>query len=120
MSRGAPPRALASRGEIWIAELDPVRGREQAGTRPVLIVSTDDFNHGPARLVVAVPLTTRDRRVPLRVQIDPPDGGVKERSFAICESARSISTSRLVANWGTVAPRTLDRVRDSLRILLDL
>jgi mRNA interferase MazF len=111
---------MASRGEIWLSDLNPVRGHEQAGTRPVLVVSADGFNHGPAQLVVVVPLTTRDREIPLRVRIEPPDGGVMEPSFAMCEAVRSISTDRLVRCWGAVESTTIAAVEDRLRILLEL
>jgi mRNA interferase MazF len=50
-----PP--LPNRGEIWLADLNPTRGHEQAGARPVLIISTDPFNYGPAGLVFVLPLT---------------------------------------------------------------
>lgn len=40
----------AARGEVWTVSLDPVRGHEQAGTRPALIVSVGSFNQGPAGL----------------------------------------------------------------------
>ncbi len=109
-----------SRGEVWLVNLNPVRGHEQAGTRPALIISEDVFNHGPAGLVVVVPLTTRERRVPLHVAIDPPQGGVQERSFAKCEDVRSISSERLIERWGQVSEETLQAVEDRLRILLGL
>ncbi len=64
-----------ARGEIWLVNLDPTIGREQAGERPVVILSTDRFNRGPAGLVIVAPMTTRDRRLPLHVAVDPPEGG---------------------------------------------
>ena len=45
------------RGDVWDLDLNPILGREQAGSRPALILSVDLFNGGPAELVVAVPLT---------------------------------------------------------------
>jgi mRNA interferase MazF len=111
---------VASRGEIWLVDLNPTRGHEQAGKRPTLVVSTDSYNHGPAGLVVVVPLTTTDRGVPLWVPIDPPDGGVRERSFAMCDAVRSVSTGRLERRWGTVDRKTLGAVEDRVRILLEL
>ena len=118
-TRGAPAEA---RGEIWLTDLDPTRGHEQSGRRPVVVVSADGFNSGRAGLVVVVPLTTRDRRVPLNVAIEPPEGGVRERSFAMCEMIRSISVERLVgdAPWGSVSDATLHVIDDRLRILLAL
>jgi mRNA interferase MazF len=111
---------LPARGEVWLVELDPTRGHEQRGTRPALVVSTDQFNNGPAGLVVVAPMTTRDRNIPLRVPIDPPEGGVRERCFVMCEMARSVSTDRLIRQWGTVERATLAMVADRLRILLEL
>lgn len=111
---------MASRGEVWLVNLNPTRGREQRGIRPALIVSADGFNHGRANLVIAIPLTTTRRGIPLHVQIDPPDGGVRETSYAMCEAVRSISTDRLERHWGTVPPTTLVQVEDRLRVVMDL
>jgi len=114
---------LASRGEIWLADFEPVLGHEQGRQRPALVISNDQFNNGPAELVIVVPMTTTERaRMPLRVQIDPPEGGLRERSWALCEAVRSISTSRLVEDeaWGAVSARTLDTVAYRVRALLDL
>ncbi|MHB8767177.1 MAG: type II toxin-antitoxin system PemK/MazF family toxin [Deferrisomatales bacterium] len=110
-----------SRGEIWLADLNPVVGHEQAGRRPVLIVSTNRFNHGPARIVFAAPLTRTERGIPFHVPIEPPEGGVKSRSFILCDAVRAISKTRLGAQpWGTLSPETLRRVEECLRILLEL
>jgi mRNA interferase MazF len=111
---------VASRGEVWLVDLNPTRGHEQAGRRPALVVSTDQFNHGPAGLVVAVPMTTRERRIPLHVRVEPPSGGVRATCFIKCEDVRSISTDRLLERWGSVDETTLRLVEDRLRILLDL
>ncbi|MCS6881270.1 MAG: type II toxin-antitoxin system PemK/MazF family toxin [Oscillochloridaceae bacterium] len=110
-----------SRGEIWLANLNPVRGHEQAGTRPVLIISTDLFNHGPSGLVFVIPLTRTDRRIPAHIALDPPEGGVSTRSFILCDALRSISKDRLQGKpWGAITPVTMRRVEDTLRILLEL
>ena len=112
---------LPSRGEIWLADLDPIRGHEQAGTRPVVIISSDMFNHGPARLVFVAPLTRTDRGVPFHVPIDPPEGGVRARSFILCDMVRSISTDRLSGQpFGVISVATLAEVEDRLRVLLEL
>ena len=112
--------AQPSRGEVWLANLDPIKGHEQAGQRPVLIISTNGFNHGPADLVIIVPLTTTARRIPYRVQIDPPEGGLRARSYVLCDSVRSISKERLITRWGAATHDALEQVEDYLRILLEL
>ncbi|HAJ37482.1 MAG TPA: growth inhibitor PemK [Chloroflexi bacterium] len=110
-----------SRGQIWLADLNPTRGHEQAGMRPVLIISNDTFNHGPAGLIFILPLTRTDRRIPAHIPIDPPEGGVKERSYVLCDAIRSIAKDRLMGSaWGKVSQETMERVSEMLRILMDL
>jgi mRNA interferase MazF len=87
----------------------------------VLIVSADPINQGPADLVVAVPFTTRRRGVPTHVEVRPPDGGLRDVSFAVCEQVRSLATERLGPRpLGSVPVAALRSVEDSLRLLLRL
>jgi mRNA interferase MazF len=112
---------LPARGEIWLADLNPTRGHEQAGKRPVLIVSTDVFTQGPAGLVFVLPLTRTDRKIPLHIPVDPPEGGLTARGYILCDAIRSIAKERLGDEaWGKLKPQTLQKVEDTLRILLDL
>ena len=108
------------RGEIWLADLHPTRGREQSGRRPVLILSVDLFNAGPAELIVVLPVTSTIRDIPLQVTVEKGDGGLKNRSAILCEAIRSISRKRLVAPWGVLSSAALAEVVDRLRILLNL
>jgi mRNA interferase MazF len=106
---------------VWLADLGPTRGREQSGERPVLIVSADPINQGPADLVVAVPFTTRRRGIPTHVEVRPPNGGLREVSFAMCEQVRSLAAERLGPRpFGSVPAAALRSVEDSLRLLLRL
>lgn len=108
------------RGEVWLADLDPTRGHEQAGRRPVLVLSDDIFNKGPAGLVIVLPLTSTLRSIPSHVRLSPPEGGLKNESAALCEAVRSISKDRLLRRWGAVSPPSMRRIEDVLRILLRL
>jgi mRNA interferase MazF len=113
--------ALPNRGEVWLADLNPIRGHEQAGTRPVLIISTNTFNHGPAGLLFVLPLTRTDRHIPIHVVLEPPEGGVSARSYILCDALRSIAKDRIGPRpWGTVSAATLRKVEDNLRILMEL
>lgn len=109
-----------ARGEVWLTDLNPTRGHEQAGRRPVLVVSEDAFNRGPAGLVIVLPITSRLRRIPSHIRICPPEGGLRKESAALCEAIRSISTGRLLDRWGSVSRGTLTRIEDVVRILLGL
>jgi len=110
-----------SRGEIWSANLNPTRGHEQAGERPVLVVSTNTFNHGPADLIMILPITRTDRRIPIHVPVNPPEGGLSARSFILCDAIRTVSKERLGGQpWGVVSARTMEQVEEYLRLLLEL
>ena len=108
------------RGEIWFVDLDPTKGREQAGRRPCLIVSDDRLNLSPAALIIAIPITSKEKGIPSHVEINPPEGGLQVRSFIKCEDLRSISTDRLIKVLGTVKLSTLAQVEQRLRLLLNL
>jgi len=109
-----------SRGEVWQANLSPTKGHETRGTRPCLVISVDPFNHGPAGLVVVLPITTRDKGIPLHVAVVPPEGGLTKRSFVKCEEPRSISKDRLTKRTGVLAAPIMEQVSDRLKILLGL
>jgi mRNA interferase MazF len=108
------------RGEIWMVDLNPTRGREQRGRRPALVVSSNTFNRGPADLVVVLPITGTERGIPLHVPVAPPEGGLSKLSFVKVEDVRSVSKQRCTKRWGRVASDTMAAVEDRLRVLLDL
>ena len=112
--------ASAGRGDVWFVDLDPTRGHEQAGRRPALVVSVDQFNQGPADLIVVFPITTTARGVPFHVRVTPPEGGLRKPSYIKCEDVRSVANERLLKRLGKVSATTLNAVEDRLRILLDL
>ncbi len=115
-----PDQIAPRRGEIWMANLDPTLGREQAGTRPVLVLSVDSFNLGPAELVIVLPLTSKNKNIPLHTSITPPEGGLSVISYIKCEDIRSISTARLTHKRGTLAPATVEIVEEKVRLLLGM
>ena len=108
------------RGEVWNANFSPTKGREQKGYRPALILSDDRLNSSPAELVIAVPITTTRRGVPWHVQINAPDGGLRETSYALCEQVRAISKGRLRGRRGVLQGPALKEVEDRLWVLLGL
>lgn len=112
--------ASLRRGDIWMIDLDPTWGHEQAGKRPALIVSDDLFNSGPAGLVIVLPLTTKPKGVRSHVPVKPPEGGLRKLSFIKCEDVRSVAVERLGKRLGTVSESTMEAVAMRLRILLGL
>jgi mRNA interferase MazF len=108
------------RGELWMADLEPITGHEQGGKRPCLVFSDDVFNHGPAELVVVLPITSKDRGIPLRVPLNPPEGGLKAASFVMPEMIRSISVGRLARRMGMIGPASMRLVETHVRLVLGL
>ena len=100
-------------GEVWWALPDPVVGREQSGRRPVLIVSNERFHTAVTTLVIAVPVTTKDRGWPNHVELNA-GAGVEQRSFAMTEQVRTISRQRLTKKIGVVEGSVLRDVREWL------
>ncbi|HEY9800663.1 MAG TPA: type II toxin-antitoxin system PemK/MazF family toxin [Leptolyngbyaceae cyanobacterium] len=109
-----------SRGEVWLVDLNPVRGHEQAGKRPGLVVSVDLFNQSPSGLIIVLPITSKDKGIPFHVEINPPEGGLSIQSFIKCEDVRSISVERLINRLGVVSDEILAEVEERLRILMGL
>ncbi len=110
------------RGDVFAARLDPTEGSEQAGTRPVIVVSRNAINHA-SPVVVVVPCTSfkAGRRIyPSQVLLRASEGGLKADSIALADQVRAISKSRLAARWGTLSGRSLSLVDRALLITLDL
>jgi len=108
------------RGDIWYAKLDPVVGNEQAGKRPVLIISVDAFNLGGAKMVVGLPFTKRDKKQPLHVPVKGQEMGLAVDSFIKTEDIRGISKERLISKIGEVNEITLGEVEIRIKRLLGL
>ena len=110
------------RGEIYDARLDPTEGSEQAGSRPVVIVSRDAIN-AASPVVVIVPCTTYRpgrRLYPSQVLLRAPDGGLDVDSVALGEQLRALAKSRLGRRRGMLSPQPMAQLDQALLIALDL
>ena len=107
------------RGEIWWVELDPVVGREQAGRRPAVVVSSNEFLETGARRAAVVPITTNFHDLPSWVPINPSIGILKP-SWALPDQIRAVDFSRLVKRLGIVDEATRAAIDRILRLVLDL
>jgi mRNA interferase MazF len=112
-----------SRGEIYFVNLSPVQGREQAGTRPVLVLSIDAINQLP--LVVTVVVGTKGANVtrdyPTNVRVPAVDSGLPMESVFLGFQLRSLDPGRLPASpSGRLTDSYLSRVDDAVRYCLGL
>lgn len=106
--------------EIWMADLDPTRGHEQAGKRPVLVVSADTFNASPAGLVVILPITSKVKGIRAHIPVEPGPSGLRTKSYVICEQPRTIAKERLGKRLGKLPAAVLPQIQLWLRVLLGL
>jgi len=110
------------RGEVYDARLDPTEGSEQAGIRPVVIVSRDAINAAsPVILVVPCATYRAGRRLyPSQVLLHAPDGGLDVDSVALGEQVRALAISRLGRRRGQLSATTMTQLDRALLIALDL
>lgn len=109
------------RGDIYMAELDPVVGSEQGGHRPVLIIQNDHGNRF-APTVIIVPLTTSHKKpsLPTHVPVAGGEGGLWHDSIVLCEQVRTLEKTRLTRHLGTLSVKSVQAVERALSISLDM
>ncbi len=110
------------RGDVFSARLDPTEGSEQAGTRPVVVVSRDSINAN-SPVVVIVPLTDAanvKRTYPSHVFLPKGSGGLGLDSICKTEQIRAIQISRLVGYYGRLDRAWLERIEEAIGITLAL
>ena len=101
------------RGDILWADLNPTRGREQAGHRPIVVISEDVFN-ARSGTVIAMALTSQPQRAgfPLTLELTRP--GLPKPTWAKISQIRTLSTDRIGKKIGSVASEELDRLIEGL------
>lgn len=113
---------MVRRGDVVVAKLDPAEGSEQAGERPVVVMSRDSINQN-SPVVIVVPITDRrnkKRIYPSHVILKAGEGGLKIDSVALGEQVRAVNTTRFVVQLGHLAPHSIAAIATALRIALDL
>ena len=105
------------RGEIRWADLNPARGHEQAGQRPVLILSQNVFNERSGT-VIAVALTSQPQRAafPLTLELTTPR--LPKQSWVKISQIRTLSVERIGKRMGKVSPEELDQVLEGLNEII--
>ena len=101
------------RGEIRWADLNPVRGHEQAGERPVLVLSHDVFNERSGT-VIAVALTSQEPRAGYPLSLELTDARLPKRSWVKISQIRTLSTERIGKRLGRASEEELAKVLEGL------
>lgn len=114
---------MIKRGEIYFVDLNPTKGREQAGSRPVLVISSDRLNKLP--LVVTVVVGTKGENIPdnypTNVRVSAAETGLPLDTVFLCFQIRSIDRNRFSEKpAGSVSDDSLEKVEDAIRYCLEL
>ena len=105
------------RGDIRWADLKPVRGHEQAGLRPVLILSQDIFNERSGT-VIAVALTSQSQKAGFPLTLELKTAKLPKRSWVKISQIRTLSVERIGKIIGRVSPEELEQVVEGLNEII--
>jgi mRNA interferase MazF len=105
------------RGDVVWANLEPTVGREQAGQRPVVVLSADVFNERSGT-VIAMALTSQEQRAGFPLSLELKTVKMKKRAWVKISQVRTLSTRRLGKKIGRVFPEELDRLVEGLNEII--
>src|SRR5262245_52613904 len=105
------------RGDVRWADLDPARGHEQRGRRPVLILSHDVFNER-SRTAIAVALTSQPQAVRFPLTLELRSAGLPKRSWVKIGQVRTLALERLGVRLARVRPEVVARVVEGLNEII--
>ncbi len=105
------------RGDIRWADLNPVRGHEQAGLRPVLILSHDVFNQRSGT-VIAMALTSQSQRAGFPLTLELKKSKLPKRSWVKISQIRTLSVERIGKKMGSVTPEEIDIAVEGLNEII--
>lgn len=110
---------LLKRGEVWLANLNPTQGSEQAGIRPVIIFQNDIVSQF-STTTITIPLTTNLRRaaLPICLLIQQGEAGLVQDSIALCFQMRVLDKARLIRKLGQLNSETLAQLEDVVLLTL--
>ena len=109
------------RGDIFYADLSPVVGSEQGGTRPVLIVQNDTGNkHSPTVIAAAITSQTNKAKLPTHIELAGKSVGLTKDSVVLLEQIRTIDKRRLREHMGRLDESMMNRVDDAIAVSFGL
>ncbi|MEK4230957.1 type II toxin-antitoxin system PemK/MazF family toxin [Solibacillus sp. FSL H8-0538] len=112
---------IVKRGDVFFADLSPVVGSEQGGTRPVLIIQNDIGNRfSPTVIIAAITAQIQKAKLPTHVEINAKKYGFERDSVILLEQLRTIDKSRLTDRITQLDAQLMEKVDVALEISLGL
>ncbi len=109
--------ARVLRGDILWADLNPVQGHEQAGHRPVVVISQEIFNERSGT-VIAMALTSQPQQAGFPLTLQVRLSGLKKPSWVKISQVRTLSVKRLGRKLGRLPPEELDQLVEGLNEII--
>jgi len=112
---------IIKRGDIFLANLEPTKGSEQGGIRPVLIIQNDISNkHSPVTIIAAITSKMFNKEFPTNVFVSKKDSKLDKDSNVLLNQVRTIDSSRLIKRISSLDNFIMNQVDKSLRVSLSL
>ncbi len=109
------------RGDIFFADLSPVIGSEQGGTRPVLVIQNDVGNkHSPTTIIAAISTKESGKYLPVHIFVSHSTSCLPENSYILLEQIRTIDSKRLGKKLGHLNRLMMDEIDRAIRVSLGL
>ncbi len=109
------------RGDIYYADLSPVVGSEQGGTRPVLIVQNDTGNrHSPTVIAAAITSQLGKARLPTHIRVPGREAGLAKDSVILLEQIRTLDKRRLREHMGRLSEEQMSKVDSAIAVSFGL
>lgn len=109
------------RGDVYLADLSPVKGSEQGGKRPVVIIQNDVGNkHSPTVIIAAITAKINKARIPTHVEIGRSNHQLDKDSVILLEQIRTIDKNRLIEKLTVLSSEKMNEVDNALEISLGL
>lgn len=112
---------IVKRSEVYLADLSPVKGSEQGGVRPVLIIQNDIGNkYSPTVIIAAITAKISKAKLPTHVEIKKEEVGLLKDSVILLEQIRTIDKTRLDKKIGALDDKSMEKVDEGLKISIGL
>ena len=107
------------RGDILLVNLEPVKGHEQGGIRPVLVIQNDTYNkHSPVLIIAAITSKQFTNEYPTNVFVSKEESKLKKDSTVLLNQIKTIDKQRIIKTIGSIDPFTIGKVDMALKISL--
>lgn len=114
-------KMLIRKGDIFLADLEPVRGSEQGGVRPVLIIQNDTSNkYSPITIISAITSKIFEKEFPTNVFLSKKDSGLDKDSTVLLNQIRTIDKLRLIKKISSLDIYLMEKINLALKISLRL